>query len=264
MNLILKKQYPIREASELELRRLYDAVDTDRSKRLSFNRDKVAQNAFNFNLNPAITPIPTAAAWIYAFGGNAANTLNATSTNSSTTLTINWPCTTALAVGQPISGLNILPNTTIATVGATTVTLSQATSSSGAATGAVTVINNYSLGSTLFGSNTFYGFPAASAVDVPGCSFFIPETQTLLISTTASVFIPAPGQGFLTIANGATTGSTIQLQTAAGTWTTFATATVSVTSGYYIGVDGGNVRINALGAASATMVFYRWRSGPQF
>lgn len=264
MNLLLKKNWPIREASSLELKRLFDAVETDKALRFRKFRDRLAQNAQAFNLNPPITPVPASGAWIYSFGGNAANTLNATSTNSSSTLTINWPSTTALAVGQPISGLNILPNTTISVVGATTVTLSQNTASSGAATGAVTVINNSPLQSSAFGGNTFYGIPSAAALaaDVPGCMFYIPEAQTLLVSSTNSIFYPAPGEGYLALTNGATTGSTIRLNVNS-VQTTLYTATVSVTTTFYITADGGNLNIQALGATSPSFVYYRFRAKPQ-
>jgi hypothetical protein len=217
-----------------------------------------------FNQNPQVTPIPPSGAWIYPMGGNASNLLNATTTNSSTTVTINSPGTTMLAVGQPISGLNILANSFITVVGSTTVTINQATASSGAATGNVVTPNIQAgaVGSTTqnaapFGGNYFYGYPSAAALalDTPGCPFFIPEAQTIIATFN---FIPAPGVGIIGITSGTTAAQIQYLLGPTPTWTTFYTGTASATSYFKIETDGGNVRVN-FPTTGGSFIYYRFR-----
>jgi predicted porin len=169
-------------------------------------------------------------------------------------------------VGQPISGLNILANSFITVVGATTVTINQATASSGAATGNVVTpgLQAGAVGSTTqnaapFGNNQFAGLPSAAALaaDVPGCPFWIPESQSIFATFA---FIPAYGEGNLSLTSG-TTAAQIQQQTSAGSWTTIFTGTASTTV-WVLGVtfDYGNVRIN-FPVTAGSFIFYRFRGG---
>ena len=166
-----------------------------------------------------------------------------------------------LAVGQLVSGSGIPVGTTIATiVGVTSVTLSQAATSTLTGT-TITFGANPQLTSS-FSNSIAFGVPSTALTDIPGCDFAIPETQTIV--ATAS-FVPAPGAGYISITNGATTGSTLQIQTGAGSWTTIFTATVSATT-FYQGLfvcDGGNVRFTAQGATNPSFTFYRFRRMPQ-
>lgn len=211
----------------------------------------------NFPANPAITPIPTAANWIYSnYPG-----FTATLANSSTAVTAVNIGTSMLAVGQVVTGAGIVnnPPTTIAALpSATTITLSQNTTASASGTGVALNFQGFpGLNSPTFSNNTFFAQPAVSAVDVLGCVFAIPEVQVL---NAGSTFIPAPGLGLLALASG-TTAMTVQLQTAAGTWTSIFSGTVSVTS-YYQGLldfDGGNVRINCPTTAGG-FTLYRLRN----
>jgi len=218
--------------------------------------------SFAFSDNPAFGPIPTAGAWIYS-----GIVQTGTTTNSSTALTGLTMGTSFMAVGQPISGLNILPNTTITViVSATAVTLSQATSSSGAGTGNITIGQNPQAQSAFsFGSP--YGVPSSALTPVTGCDFAIPETQTIVFNAAptalAGTFIPAPGQGVMSLASGATTGMSIQYQTAAGVWTTIYTGTAAATSNFEVVCDGGNVRVTSPGTTNGTFTFYRLLRRPQ-
>src|SRR6266566_4370823 len=208
-----------------------------------------------FNANPAFTPIPTAGAWIYSGIVQNGNT------HTNTTLDTLVTGTSFLAVGQGISGSGIPVGTTIASItNATSVVMSQAATTTLTAN-PITFGANPQLQSA-FSFNANWGLPSSALVDVPGCDFAIPETQTIVAGT--GLFVPAPGAGYISITNGATTGSTIQIQTAVATWTTIFTATVSVTT-FFPGIlvcDGGNVRFQALGATNPSFTFYRLRAWP--
>lgn len=212
--------------------------------------------AIPFNINPAITPIPTAGAWIY---NNISQ--QGTTSNSSTSVTALAVGTSFLQVGQPVSGQNIAPGTTIAAItGAQTITLNQNTLSSGGGTGTLTFGSAPNTGSA-FSNDLGWATPLVTLTDVPGCDFAIPETQTIVAGAS---FVPAPGAGYISITNGATTGSTLQIQTGAGSWTTIFTATVSATTffGGLLVCDGGNVRFTAAGATNPSFTFYRFRQMP--
>jgi hypothetical protein len=212
---------------------------------------------WNFPANPAVTPIPTAANWIYSnYSG-----FTATLANSSTAMTAINIGTSMLQVGQVVTGTGIVnnpPTTIAAIVSATAITLSQNTTSSAAGTGvAVNFQGVPGQQSPVFGNYPFYAEPLASAADVLGCAFAIPEVQVL---NAGSTFIPAPGVGLLALASG-TTAMTLQLQTAASTWTSIFTGTVSATT-YMQGLidfDGGNVRINCPTTAGG-FTLYRLRN----
>jgi hypothetical protein len=207
-----------------------------------------------FSVNPAFTPIPTAGAWIYS------NIVQNGNTHSNTTLDTLVTGTSFLAVGQPVSGSGIPAGTTIASItNATSLVLSQAATTTVSVT-PITFGANPQLQSA-FSNNVNYGIPAISLTDVPGCDFAIPETQTIVAGAS---FVIAPGAGYFSVNNGATTGSTLQIQTAAGTWTTIFTATVSVVTffGGILVCDGGNVRFTAAGATNPSFTFYRFRQWP--
>ena len=212
---------------------------------------------WNFPANPAVTPIPTAANWIYSnYPG-----FTATLANSSTAMSAINIGTSMLQVGQVVTGTGIVnnPPTTIALiVSATAITLSQNTTSSASGTGvAVNFQGVPGQQSPVFGNYPFYAEPLSSATDVVGCAFAIPEVQVL---NAGSTFIPAPGLGLLALASG-TTAMTLQLQTAASTWTSIFTGTASATT-YYQGLidfDGGNVRINCPTTAGG-FTLYRLRN----
>lgn len=251
----------LREATRGEVRFLIEELRVERAKRFQRWRERLATNAIPaFNPNPAISPLPPAGAWIYSFGGTAVNTLNATTTNSSNAVTVVWPGTSALAVGQQITGPGIAPNTTIASIGGpTALTLSQNTLSSGNGTNNLTVSGV----AGPFTNQNNYGQPsaAAAALDIPGASFQIPENQTLVFNA-ASVFSPAPGQGYIVLTSGATTASAIQINLN-GSWTALFTGTAGAASPVQaFGTDGTNFRITAPGTGNASFVFYRWRNVP--
>src|ERR1700740_117294 len=189
--------------------------------------------AIPFNINPAIGPIPAAAAWIYNQSvqtGNTASTVNITALSVGTGM---------LQVGQPVSGTGIVPGTVIATIVSNTqITINPAATSSGSGV-TLTFGSSPSTGST-FSNDAGWATPINTAVDVPGCDFAIPEVQALNAGAT---FVPAPGGGFISLTSG-TTAMTIQLNIN-GTWTTIFTGTASATSTFgLIACDGGNVRIN--------------------
>lgn len=212
--------------------------------------------AIAFSLNPPIQPIPTPGAWIY---NNIAQT--GTTANSSTAVTALATGTSFLMVGQPVSGLNILPNTTIAViVSATAVTLSQNTASSGAGTGTLTfgTAPNYQ---SAFSASSLFALPLNTLVDVPGSDVDIPEVQTI---NPSGVFIPAPGEGYIVLGLSATTAPTIDIQQGTlGTWVALYTGATAAATQFYIAVDGGNFRVNNRGTTAAfTFTFYRWRSKP--
>src|ERR1700721_1417098 len=89
---------------------------------------------WNFPANPAVTPIPTAANWIYSnYPG-----FTATLANSSTAMTAINIGTSMLQVGQVVTGTGIVnnpPTTIAAIVSATAITLSQNTTSRPVGTG---------------------------------------------------------------------------------------------------------------------------------
>lgn len=208
--------------------------------------------AIPFSLNPPIGPIPAAGAWIY---NNITETGN---THSNTTLDTLSVGTSFLMVGQQVSGAGIPAGTTIASItSATAIVLSQAaTATASGITVTFGSAPNYSSGFNASGS---FALPLFSLTDVPGCDFAIPETQTIVAGAS---FVPAPGAGIFAITNGATTGSTIQINVNT-TWTTIFTATVSVTTFYgYLVCDGGNVRFTAAGATNPSFTFYRFRQQP--
>jgi hypothetical protein len=212
---------------------------------------------WNFPANPAVTPIPTAANWIYSNYSGFTCTL----ANSSTAMTAINIGTSMLQVGQVVTGTGIVnnpPTTIAAIVSATAITLSQNTTASASGT---TVAVNFQgipgLQSGQFGNYSFYAQPIATATDVVGCVFAIPEVQVL---NAGSTFIPAPGVGLLALASG-TTAMTLQFQTAAATWTSIFTGTASATT-YMQGLidfDGGNVRINCPTTAGG-FTLYRLRN----
>jgi hypothetical protein len=207
----------------------------------------------NFNINPAFTPIPTPAAWLYS------NFQQTGTTNSTTTVSALSVGTSFLVVGQPVSGSGIPAGTTIATISSgTQIILSQAATAS--ASGVTLTFGTAPGVNSAFSNNAFFGVPAPTATDVPGCAFAIPELQTI---NAGAVFIPAPGYGIMLLGTGTTTASSIQYQTASGTWTSFFTGSTSAGT-YFQGIncDGGNVRVNIAGSAAATFTFYRFRSFP--
>jgi hypothetical protein len=251
----------LRTATRAEVRKFLDRLEIDRALRLAAWRERSAQNANpSFSPNPAISPLPPAGAWVYSFGGAAANTLQATTTATSTAVTVVWPGTSGLYVGQQITGMGILPNTTIAAIGsATAITLSLATGSTGVGAGPLTV---YGLGGPFTAQNN-YGAPspAALALDVPGAALQVPENQTLVFNA-ASVFVPAPGQGYLALTSGATTAAAIQANIA-GSWTALFTGTAGAASPImWFATDGTNFRITSPGTGNASFVFYRFRNFP--
>jgi hypothetical protein len=211
--------------------------------------------AIAFSLNPPIQPVPTAGAWIY---NNISQT--GTTANSSTAVTALAVGTSFLMVGQPVSGQNILPNTTIAViVSATAITLSQQTASSGAGTGTLTFGTAPNLQSA-FSASSLFALPLSSLVDVPGSDVDIPEVQTINAGAT---FIPAPGEGYFTLATSTTTAATIDIQIGAvGTWVSFLVGSTAAATTYYVAIDGGNFRFNNRGSAAQTFTFYRWRQKP--
>lgn len=107
-----------------------------------------------------------------------------------------------------------------------------------------------------FSNANFYATPLQTAVDVPGCPFYIPDVQSVPITT--GVYIPAPGRGLVTC-NGA---GLLQYQIGAlGTWVTV--FTFSATVGVYVMADGGNVRFANTTAGILLFTFYRERSSKQ-
>jgi hypothetical protein len=206
--------------------------------------------AVPFNINPAIGPIPAAASWVYNQFVETGNT------HSNTTLDTLATGTSMLQVGQPVSGTGIVPGTTIASItNATTVVLSVAATATGTGV-TITFGASPSIGS-IFSNDASWATPISTAVDVPGCAFAIPETQTL---NAGSTFVPAPGGGFITLTSG-TTPMTIQFFINS-VWTTIFTGTASVGSTFgLIACDGGNVRINCPTTAGA-FTFYRYRQQP--
>jgi hypothetical protein len=207
--------------------------------------------AIPFNINPAITPIPAAAAWVYNQFVQTGNT------HSNTTLDTLATGTSMLQVGQPVSGTGIAPGTTIASItNSTTVVLSIAATATG--TGVTITFGSAPSAGSAFSNDAGWPVPISTAVDVPGCVFAIPEAQTL---NAGSTFIPGPGGGFIALTSG-TTAMTIQLQTGAGSWTSIFTGTASTTSySGFIACDAGNVRINCPTTAGA-FTFYRYRQMP--
>jgi len=213
----------------------------------------------NFNQTPQLTPIPTASGWIYSnYSG-----FTATLANSSTSVTAINIGTSMLAVGQVVTGAGIVnnPPTTIAAItGNTTLTLSQNTTSSASGSGvALTFQGVPGLQSAVFGNYSFIAVPNPTATDIPGSPWAIPETQTLNPSAT---FIPAFGEGYISLAQGTTTATSIQFQTGAGSWTTVFTGSTAAATVFRIECDGGNVRINLAGTVAAAFTFYRWRQKP--
>lgn len=214
----------------------------------------------NFSANPAITPFPAPANWIYSNYSGFTGTL----ANSSTAVTAINIGTSMLAVGQVVTGAGIVnnPPTTIAAIpSASTLTLSQNTTASAAGTGiALTFQGIPGLQSTVFNNFSFYAVPSPAAPDVLGCQVYIPEQQILNASAS---FIPAPGLGLLTLGQMATTASVLQIQTSAGTWTTIFTGlTTGASSTGLVDLDGGNYRITAgTGALTGqSFIFYRLRN----
>lgn len=257
------RNYPtyLRRVTNSEARFLLDMLARERAFHMEQFRSSIRNAIPAFSANPAPTPIPAAGGWVYPFGGGAQNTLNATTTNASTAVTVVWPGTSGLYAGQPISGMGIAPNTTIASIGsATALTLSQNTTSVGTGTGNLVVGG---LGGSAFTVNNNYGQPnpAAAAGDVPGNMFQVPELQTLVFNA-ASVFLPAPGQGFILLTSGATTGAAIQ-GNLAGTWTALFTGTAGAASPWMaFATDGTSIRITSPGTGNASFTFYRYRNTP--
>lgn len=251
----------LRRVTESEARFLYNHFARERAFHVEQLRSGLRNALPAFASNPAPTPIPAAGGWVYPFGGSNQNTLNATTTNASASVTVVWPGTSGLFAGQPISGMGIAPNTTIASIGsATALTLSQVTTSVGTGTGNLTVGG---LGGSQFTVNNNYGVPnpTALAADVPGNMFNVPELQTLVFNA-ASVFVPAPGNGFILLTSGATTASAIQ-GNLAGTWTALFTGTAGAASPWMaFGTDGTSIRITAPGTTNATFTYYRYRNAP--
>lgn len=215
---------------------------------------------WNFINNPGVTPVPTPANWIYSgYSG-----FTATLANSSTAVTVVNIGTSMLAIGQVVTGAGIVnnPPTTIAGIpSATTLTLSQNTTASAAGAGvALTFQGVPGLQSAQFSSYPFFAVPNPAAPDIPGNTFYIPEQQILNAGVS---FIPANGYGFMSLGQMATTASTIQLQTAAGTWTTIYTGlTTGAAFSPCYNFDGANLRVTAgTGALTGqSYIFYRYRS----
>lgn len=242
------------------MKRIFVYQDQERGRAL-LRRFKRQQQAamWNFVNNPGIAPIPTPAAWTYS-----GFTQTATLANSSTAVTALSIGTTMLAVGQVVTGAGIVnnPPTTIAALGAATsgnLTLSQNTTSSAAGTLiSLTFQGVPGLQTSQFSQYPFFAVPSASAADVAGQTYYIPETQTLLAGAN---FVPANGWGILALTSG-TTAMNLQFQTGpVGTWTTFYSGTVSVTT-YLPGeyhLDGTNVRINCP-TTNGSFTFYRLRN----
>lgn len=257
----MKNQNILRRVTQSEARFFYNYLALERAFHVEQLRKGVRNAIPAFSPNPAISPWPAAGGWVYPFGGTNQNTLNATTTNASASVTVVWPGTSGLFAGQPISGMGIAPNTTILSIGsATALTLSQVTTSVGTGTGNLTVGQ---LGGSPFTVSSNYGVPNPTtlAADVPGASIWPGELQTLVFNA-ASVFVPAPGQGFIALTSGATTPAAIQWNIA-GTWTAVFTGTAGAASPLmYFGCDGTNVRITSPGTGNATFTFYRWRNAP--
>lgn len=251
----------LRRVTDSEARFLLDLLASQRAFHVEQWRASARNAIPAFNPNPAPSPFPPAGGWVYPFGGTAANTLQATTTNASTSVTVVWPGTSGLYAGQPISGMGIAPNTTIASIGsATALTLSQNTTSVGTGTGALTVGQ---LGGSAFTASANYGVPnpTTAGTDIPGASIWPGETQTLVFNA-ASVFLPAPGQGYLALTSGATTAAAIQWNLN-GSWTAVFTGTAGAASPLMaFGTDGTNVRITSPGTGNASFTFYRWRNVP--
>jgi hypothetical protein len=215
----------------------------------------------NFNLNPGLGPVPAAGAWLYSnYPG-----ITATLANSSTAVTAINIGTSFLKVGMVVTGAGIVnnPPTTISAIGSSTaITLSQATTSSASGTGvALNFTGIPGLQGTQFGNYGFYGVPDPTLTDVPGCAWAIPETQTL---NPSAVFTPAPGQGWISLAAGTTTATSIQINlNPTPTWTTIFTGSTSAAT-VFTGIwsDGTNLRINLAGSVAAAFTFYRQRYQP--
>jgi len=100
--------------------------------------------------------------------------------------------------------------------------------------------------------------PPASATDVSGCAFDVPNTQT--IAAGANYLVP-PGMGYVSVPNTASTTFQFQVLTGAGagSWVTLGPGTAATAAVYFYVSDGGNVRINNAGAAGGVVVFYPLR-----
>lgn len=208
--------------------------------------------AVPFNINPPITPIPAAAAWIYN------QFVQTGTTASSTTITVLSVGSGMLQVGQPVSGAGIPVGAVISSItNNTTIVISIAATAS--ASGVTLTFGSAPNVGSIYSNDAGWALPINTATDVPGCAFAIPEVQAL---NAGSTFVPAPGGGFISLTSG-TTAMTIQININ-GTWTSIFTGTASATSTFgLIACDGGNVRINCPTTAGS-FTFYRYRQQPVF
>ena len=97
--------------------------------------------------------------------------------------------------------------------------------------------------------------PPASAVDVTGCAFDVPNVQSI---AAAGTYLIPPGEGYLSVPNTALTTFALQVLTGAGagTWVTLGAPVAATAAVYTYLSDGGNVRVQNSGTAAGSVTFY--------
>jgi hypothetical protein len=242
------------DKKKLITRRFYKAVEQGKLGWSDWSNFKQQQQeAFGFDDSASFGTIAVAVAWISPY------VLTGTASNASVTVTAitNPPGTAGLAVGQGMSGTGIQAGTTIATIASiTSVTMSLPANAS-AGTNAITFAAYDPQQSVFAQSSPFYPLPPQTATITPGSAFNVPDVQILAATGgQGAIYVPAPGRGVVTLANGTTTAAAIQYNIN-GVWTSIYLGTISATVAFYVHADGTNVRFNNLAATSSTFTFYR-------